>query len=105
MDKETGYMFEKLFNVMENLEISIKKDIAELKSDVAELKSDMLEVKKDIAELKNDVAELKRDMVELKQDIEEIRDEQKDINIKIDVLSEMWGKHQMEIKDLKKKIS
>lgn len=89
MDQETRMMFEKLFDSIENMEISLKKEIGEIKGEINGMKDEIAGIKGEIAEIKGEIKEIKA--------------EQTRMNERLDVLGQMYGMHDLAIKTLQAK--
>ena len=90
---------------------TLKSDVATLKSDVAILKSDVTALKSDVATLKSDVAVLKSDVATLKSDVAELKAGQKRIEADIETIKEnhlslfeVFGEHDVAIRNLRRRI-
>ena len=62
-----------LYEKIDELEVSVRKDIADLKQDVAVLKQDVHVLKQDVAVLKQDMGILKQKVTHLKQDVADLK--------------------------------
>src|SRR3990167_9810640 len=62
-----------LYEKIDELEVSVRKDIADLKQDVAVLKQDVHVLKQDVADLKQDMGILKQKVTHLKQDVADLK--------------------------------
>ncbi|HBT17209.1 MAG TPA: hypothetical protein DEB05_09675 [Firmicutes bacterium] len=93
----------------------LKQDVAELKQDTTTLKQDVTELKQDVAGLKQDTATLKQDVAGLKSKLDLVYDHVVQITevqtansnriLKLekttDSLSEICGKHEVQIRNIK----
>ncbi|MDK2800366.1 MAG: hypothetical protein PWQ70_1985 [Clostridiales bacterium] len=110
MDQETRMMFEKLFDSIENMEISLKKEIGEIKGEINGMKGEINGMKGEINGMKGEIngmkgeiAGIKGEIAEIKGEIKEIKAEQTRMNERLDVLGQMYGMHDLAIKTLQAK--